>query len=225
MPVPRLAVSVDLVVLTVREQRLCALRWRRDREPYHGAWSLPGGFIQLDEDLPAAASRLMADRAGLADVRIHLEQLATYGYPDRDPRQRVVSVAYLGLAPDLPASSRAQVLWTSVDELVHRDRAAFDHRRILCDGMERARAKLEYTSLAAAFCPPEFTVAELRRVYEIVWGTSLDPRNFHRKVTGADRFLIPTDRTTTRDGGRPARLYRRGDAEQLRPPMLRPRAS
>ncbi|MFI0369295.1 NrtR DNA-binding winged helix domain-containing protein [Actinomadura sp. 1N219] len=222
MSVPRLAVSVDLVVLTVREQRLCALRWRRDRDPYLGAWSLPGGFIQLDEDLPAAASRLMAERAGLADVRIHLEQLATYGYPDRDPRQRVVSVAYLGLAPDLPASSRAQVLWTAVDDLVHQDRAAFDHRRILCDGMERARAKLEYTSLAAAFCPPEFTVAELRRVYEIVWGTSLDPRNFHRKVTGADRFLIPTEQTTTRDGGRPARLYRRGDAEQLRPPMLRP---
>ncbi|HEY8480711.1 MAG TPA: NUDIX domain-containing protein [Spirillospora sp.] len=222
MSVPRLAVSVDLVVLTVREQRLCALRWRRDREPYKGAWSLPGGFIQLDEDLPVAAARLMAERAGLADVRIHLEQLATYGYPDRDPRQRVVSVAYLGLAPNLPASSRSQVLWTAVDDLL-KERAAFDHRRILRDGMERARAKLEYTSLAAAFCPPEFTVAELRRVYEIVWGTSLDPRNFHRKVTGADRFLIPTDRTTTRDGGRPARLYRRGDAEQLRPPMLRPR--
>ena len=91
MSVPRLAVSVDLVVLTVREQRLSALMWRRDRAPYDGAWSLPGGFIQLDEDLPAAASRLMAERAGLADVRIHLEQLATYGYPDRDPRQRVRS--------------------------------------------------------------------------------------------------------------------------------------
>ncbi|WP_433331510.1 NUDIX hydrolase [Spirillospora sp. CA-294931] len=225
MPVPRLAVTVDLVVLTVREQRLCALMWRRDHDPYNGCWSLPGGFIQLDEDLPVAASRLMAERAGLADTPVqgtlHLEQLATYGYPDRDPRQRVVSVAYLGLAPDLPASSRAQVLWTAVDDLINHDRAAFDHRRILCDGVERARAKLEYTSLAAAFCPPEFTVAELRRVYEIVWGSPLDPRNFHRKVTGADRFLIPTGRTTTRDGGRPARLYTRGDAEQLRPPMLR----
>ncbi|MFI0448137.1 NrtR DNA-binding winged helix domain-containing protein [Actinomadura sp. 6N118] len=222
MPVPRLAVVVDLVVLTVREQRLCALMWRRDRAPYDGCWSLPGGFIQLEEDLPVAAARLMAERAGLADVRIHLEQLATYGYPDRDPRQRVVSVAYLGLAPDLPASTRAQVLWSAVDELISRDRAAFDHRRILCDGVERARAKLEYTSLAAAFCPPEFTVAELRRVYEIVWGTPLDPRNFHRKVTGAEGFLVPTGRTTTRDGGRPARLYTRGHAEQLRPPMLRP---
>jgi 8-oxo-dGTP diphosphatase len=223
MSVPRVAVSTDLVVLTVREQCLSALMWRRDLPPYAGCWSLPGGFIQLDEDLPAAASRLMAERAGLADVRIHLEQLQTYGYPDRDPRQRVVSVAYLGLAPDLPASTRAQVLWTAVDELVGSDPAAFDHRRILLDGVERARAKLEYTSLAAAFCPAEFTVAELRRVYEIVWGTPLDPRNFHRKVTGADRFLVPTGRTTTRDGGRPAQLYIRGDAEQLRPPMLRQR--
>ena len=222
MTVARVAVTVDLVVLTVREHRLCALVWWRDQPPYVHTWSLPGGFIQLDEDLPAAAERLMAERAGLTDVRIHLEQLATYGYPDRDPRQRVMSVAYLGLAPDLPASTRAQVEWRAVDELTGRDQIAFDHRRILLDGVERARAKLEYSPLAAAFCPPEFTVAELRRVYEIVWGTPLDPRNFHRKVTGARGFLMPTGRTTTRDGGRPARLYRRGDAESLHPPMMRP---
>lgn len=222
MTVARVAVTVDLVVLTVREQRLSALVWRRDQAPYVGAWSVPGGFVQLDEDLPVAAERLMAERAGLSGVRVHLEQLATYGYPDRDPRQRVVSVAYLGLAPDLPASSRAQVVWLPVEELTERDEAAFDHRRILLDGVERARAKLEYSPLAAAFCPPEFTVAELRRVYEIVWGTPLDPRNFHRKVTGADRFLVPTGTSTTRDGGRPARLYRRGDADSLHPPMMRP---
>ena len=98
---------------------------------------------------------------------------------------------------------------------------AFDHRRIMLDGVERARAKLEYTSLGAAFCPPEFTVADLRRVYEIVWGRPLDPRNFHRKVTKAEGFLVPTGGTTTRDGGRPAKLYRRGPAELLHPPMLR----
>jgi 8-oxo-dGTP diphosphatase len=218
----RVAVTVDLVVLTVREQRLSALVWWRDRSPYAESWSLPGGFIQLDEDLPVAAQRLMAERAGLTDVRIHLEQLATYGYPDRDPRQRVVSVAYLGLAPDLPASTRAQVMWRPVEDLTVKGRIAFDHRRILLDGIERARAKLEYSPLAAAFCPPEFTVAELRRVYEIVWGTPLDPRNFHRKVTGARGFLVPTGTTTTRDGGRPARLYGRGDAESLHPPMMRP---
>src|SRR3954471_22050704 len=222
MPVPRLAAPVALVVLPVREQRLCALVWRRDWPPYENCWSLPGGFIQLDEDLPVAAARLMAERAVLAEVRIHLEQLATYGYPDRDPRQRVVSVAYLGLAPDLPASSRAQVLWRPVTDLTGKGRIAFDHRRILLDGVERARAKLEYSPLAAAFCPPEFTVAELRHVYENVRGNPLDPRNFHRKVTGAEGFLVPTGRTTTRDGGRPARLYRRGDAEALHPPMMRP---
>ena len=222
MTVARVAVTVDLVVLTVREQQLSALVWWRDRSPYADSWSLPGGFIQLDEDLPVAAERLMAERAGLADVRVHLEQLATYGYPDRDPRQRVVSVAYLGLAPDLPASTRAQVMWHPVADLAEKGRIAFDHRRILLDGVERARAKLEYSPLAAAFCPPEFTVAELRRVYEIVWGNPLDPRNFHRKVTGADGFLVPTGRTTTRDGGRPARLYRPGDAESLHPPMMRP---
>jgi 8-oxo-dGTP diphosphatase len=218
----RVAVTVDLVVLTVREQQLSALVWWRDRPPYAESWSLPGGFIQLDEDLPVAAQRLMAERAGLADVRVHLEQLATYGYPDRDPRQRVVSVAYLGLAPDLPASTRAQVMWRPVADLTKKGRIAFDHRRILLDGVERARAKLEYSPLAAAFCPQEFTVAELRHVYEIVWGNPLDPRNFHRKVTGAEGFLVPTGRTTTRDGGRPARLYRRGDAESLHPPMMRP---
>ncbi|WP_283139686.1 NUDIX hydrolase [Rhizohabitans arisaemae] len=219
--VPRIPVSVDLVVLTVREQQLSALVWKRDRSPYAGCWALSGGFIHLDEDLPAAAARVLAERAGLADAPVHLEQLQTYGYPDRDPRQRVVSVAYLGLAPDLPASTEAHMSWQAVATLTEM---AFDHRRIMLDGIERARAKLEYTSLGAAFCPSSFTVAELRRVYEIVWGRSLDPRNFHRKVTKASGFLVPTGATTIKDGGRPAQLYRRGDAELLHPPMLRPGA-
>jgi 8-oxo-dGTP diphosphatase len=209
---------VDLVVLTVRFQALSALVWRRDLAPYEGRWALSGGFIQLDEDLPAAASRVLAERAGLPGAPVHLEQLQSYGYPNRDPRRRVISVAYLGLAPDLPASTEAHMSWQPVSELCEM---AFDHRRIMLDGIERARAKLEYTALGAAFCPPEFTVAELRRVYEIVWGRPLDPRNFHRKVTKAEGFLVPTGRTTTRDGGRPAQLYRRGPAELLHPPMLR----
>ncbi|SQD96504.1 MULTISPECIES: NUDIX domain-containing protein [unclassified Parafrankia] len=99
---------------------------------------------------------------------------------------------------------------------------AFDHARILADGVERARSKIEYSPVATAFCPPEFTVAQLRRIYEIVWGTRLDPRNFHRKVTRTAGFLVPTGRTTTRDGGRPAELFTRGDARLLHPAMLRP---
>lgn len=231
--------SVDLVILTVRGGRLAALVWRRDAEPYLGSWALAGGFIRMDEDLPAAAARVLAERAGLPGALagppgspgpsgvpgapgppVHLEQLQTYGYPDRDPRQRAVSVAYLGLAPDLPAPEQPRMSWQGVAALAEM---AFDHARILQDGVERARAKLEYTSLAAAFCRDEFTVAELRRVYEIVWGTPLDPRNFHRKVTGAERFLVDTGTAAASGGGRPAQLYRRGPAELLHPPMLRPR--
>ncbi len=220
MEVPRVAVCVDLVILTVRASQLSALVWRRDAEPHRGCWALPGGFIRLEEDLPATAARVLAERAGLPDAPVHLEQLQTYGYPDRDPRQRVLSVAYLGLAPDLPAPDQPKMSWQPIAGLTE---LAFDHVRILQDGVERARAKLEYTSLGAAFCQDEFTVAELRRVYEIVWGTPLDPRNFHRKVTGAERFLVDTGSATSSGGGRPAQLYRRGDAELLHPPMLRPR--
>jgi len=218
--VPRIGVSVDLVILTVRAGQLTALAWRRDSDPYAGMLGLPGGFIRLDEDLPAAAARVLAERAGLPGTAVHLEQLQTYGYPDRDPTRRAVSVAYLGLAPHLPAPEQPQMSWQPVGALTQM---AFDHARILQDGLERAGSKLEYTSLGAAFCRDEFTVAELRRVYEIVWGTPLDPRNFHRKVTGAHNFLVETGAVTASGGGRPAQLYRRGSAVLLHPPMLRPR--
>lgn len=221
---PPFAVTVDLVVLTLTGDELCALVVRRGVEPYEGEWALPGGFVREDEDLADAARRELAEETGLAPGTVHIEQLAGYGAPDRDPRMRVVTVAYLALAPDLPVpcagTDAAEARWAPVRSL-RAERLAFDHDRILADGLERARAKLEYSPLATAFCPPEFTVAELRRVYELVWDTRLDPRNFHRKVTGAEGLLEPTDRTTTRDGGRPARLYRRGTAQLLYPPMLR----
>jgi 8-oxo-dGTP diphosphatase len=215
------AVTVDLVVLTIRDDALCALAIRRGEPPYKGRWALPGGFVRPDEDLPDAAERELAEETS---VHTYLEQLATYGAPRRDPRTRVVTVAYLALAPELPTpqagTDAADARWMPVDELLSA-RLAFDHHQILRDGLERARAKLEYTPLATAFCATEFTVAELRRVYEIVWDTTLDPRNFHRKVTKTAGFLAPTGRTTTRDGGRPAQLYRRGGIELLYPPLLR----
>jgi 8-oxo-dGTP diphosphatase len=221
---PPFAVTVDLVVLTLTGDELCALLVRRGVSPYRGDWALPGGFVRADEDLPDAARRELAEETGLAPGTVHIEQLAGYGAPGRDPRMRVVTVAHLALAPDLPVpragTDAADARWASVRSL-SAERLAFDHDRILADGLERARAKLEYSPLATAFCPPEFTVAELRRVYELVWDTRLDPRNFHRKVTGAHGLLEPTGRTTTRDGGRPAQLYRRGEAQVLYPPMLR----
>jgi len=221
---PPVAVTVDLVVLTVRDDQLQALTVRRGEEPFAGEWALPGGFLQPDEDLLTAASRELLEETGLSSDHFHLEQLASYGDPDRDPRMRTVTVAYVALAADLPAptagSDAAEATWQPVSALATQP-LAFDHSTILRDGVERARAKLEYTPLAAAFCPPEFTVTELRRVYEVVWGVELDPRNFHRKVTGTDDFLVPTGDTTTRDGGRPARLYRVGTVRTLHPPLMR----
>jgi len=227
MALPKASVAVDLVVLTVRDGALSALVVRRGIAPYKGRWALPGGFVLDDEDLSDAAVRELEEETGLSSLQAHLEQLATYGAPRRDPRGRVISVAYLALVPDLPApvagSDAAEARWASVDELLaDRRQLAFDHHAILSDGVERARSKLEYTPLATAFCPDEFTIAELRRVYEAVWGTDLDPRNFHRKVSGTDGFVAPTRDTTTRDGGRPAQLYRVGKAKVLHPPMLRP---
>lgn len=220
------AITVDLVVLTVRDGRLAVLAVRRGVAPYKGCWALPGGFVADDEDLLDAAARELAEETGVDPGRAHLEQLATYGTPGRDPRGRVVTIAYLALLPDLPAphagSDAAEAEWLSVVELLEEPGGlAFDHHRILGDGVERARAKLEYSPLAAAFCGDEFTIAELRRIYEAVWGTQLDPRNFHRKVTTTPGFVEPTGATSTRDGGRPAQLYRRGAAALLHPAMLR----
>lgn len=221
------AFTVDLVVLTVRDDQLLVLMVRRGVAPYRGRWALPGGFVGDEEDLLDAADRELREETGVVSMRAHLEQLASYGAPRRDPRGRVVTVAYLALVPRLEGatagSDAADARWVPVADLLGAPaRLAFDHRTILTDGVERARAKLEYSPLGISFCAEQFTIAELRRVYEAVWGTPLDPRNFHRKVTGTPGFVVETDRTTTRDGGRPARLYRRGWATLLHPAMLRP---
>ncbi|MGW7686429.1 NUDIX hydrolase [Kribbella sp. NPDC054772] len=221
-----LGLATDLVILTVRDGRLQVLLIRRGIPPYEGRWALPGGFVRGGEDLETTARRELAEETGLSSDRLHLEQVATYGAPDRDPRGRVVSVAYLALVPDLPApvagSDAASASWVDATEVLRDSgRLAFDHHRILSDGVERARAKLEYSPLATAFCPPEFTISELRGVYEAVWGTPLDPRNFHRKVTKTPDFVAPVGTTTTRDGGRPAQLFHRGTATTLHPPMAR----
>jgi 8-oxo-dGTP diphosphatase len=224
---PPAAVTVDLVVLTIRDNQLAILTVRRGEHPFREELALPGGFVRPDESLGQAAARELAGETGLPADSVHLEQLASYGDPDRDPRMRVVTVAYLALAPRLPlpqpGTDAAEAGWASAENILAGppSRLAFDHHRILTDGVERARSKLEYTPLAAAFCPPQFTVAQLRRVYEIVWGTTLDPRNFHRKATRTPGFLSPTGSATAGDRGRPAKLYRKGPAPLLYPPMLR----
>jgi len=227
---PPFAVTVDMVLLTVREHALSVLLVERGTHPYLGQRALPGGFVQLDEDLDAAAVRRLERETGVRRAAAHVEQLGAFGAPDRDPRMRVVSVAYLVFAPDLeappPGERTRSVAWVPVEE-VDLAGLAFDHAAVLAAGVERARAKLEYTPLAAAFVGEQFTVADLRRVYEAVWGRTLDPRNFHRKVTGTPGFLVPVGRPAPvgPGGGRPAALFRRGDATALHPAMLRPAQS
>jgi len=219
-----LRLAVDLAILTVRENCLHVLVIERDNEPYRGQYALPGGFLRADEDLPEAAERELVEETGLDGRSLHLEQLATYGAPDRDPRGRVVSVAYLAIAPDLPipvAGSDAQTAaWMPVGNALG-GKLAFDHGRILDDAVERAKNKLEYTTLATAFCAPLFTISDLRHVYEVVWGTELDPRNFNRKVANTQGFVLPTGDKRAPETGRPAALYRRGTAGYLNPPLLR----
>lgn len=220
-----LRATVDLVILTVREDDLHVLVVERGNEPYRGQPALPGGFLRTDEDPDDAARRELTEETGLDGTRLHLEQLRTYGAPDRDPRGRVITIGYLAIAPSLPmpiAGSDARAArWEPVRGHTPGT-LAFDHDEILADGIERARAKLEYTTLAAMFCAEEFTIGELRRVYEVVWAMPLDPRNFNRKVTNTDGFVVPTGAMRSPETGRPAALYRRGPATILHPPMLRP---
>jgi 8-oxo-dGTP diphosphatase len=218
-----LRLAVDLAILTVREGRLQVLIIERGNEPFQGWPALPGGFLREDEPLESAAQRELAEETGFDAVPLRLEQLATYGAPDRDPRGRVVSVAYLALAPDLPiptaGTDARSASWVPVDDVVKR--LAFDHGQILEEAVERARRQLEYTTRATAFCPEKFTIGDLQRVYEAVWGVQLDPRNFSRKVVKTAGFVIPTDEKRAQETGRPATLYRRGPATTLYPAMLR----
>ena len=227
-PRPPVLVAVDLVILTLRGSSFQVLLIERGNEPFRGSRALPGGFLKrVDEDLYDAALRELREETELDGDGLHIEQLGFYGKPDRDPRGRVVSVVYLAIAPGLPepvaGTDAAEAAWISVEEIISgRIPLAFDHRQILNDAIERARTKLEHTPLATAFCAPTFTIADLQRVYEAVWGVELDPRNFYRKVQGVPGFIVSagTERRATK--GRPARLFRAGQATVLHPPITRP---
>ena len=219
----QLRLTVDLAILTVRENLLQVLVIERANEPFRGQAALPGGFLRAGEDLRDAAERELVEETSLDGSALHLEQLAAYGAQDRDPRGRVVSVAYLAIAPDLPlptaGSDARSARWAPVDLV--RGQLAFDHAAILDEAVERARARLEFTTLATAFCEPTFTIGDLRNVYEVVWNMPLDPRNFSRKVAHTEGFVQPTGAKRIPGTGRPATLYRRGPAHALNPPLMR----
>jgi 8-oxo-dGTP diphosphatase len=209
---PIFAVTVDIAIFTVADDELRVLLVKRGAEPHKGRLALPGGFVGADEDVLAAAKRELREETGVRDVV--LEQLRTYGAPDRDPRGRVVSVAHLAVLPEqvraAAGSDAAEADWYAVEPLLSGRRLAFDHRQILRDAVERVRSKLEYTTLATAFVAPEFTLTELRRVYEVVWGTEFDAGNFQRKMRGTEDFVVETGNTRPSPvgRGRPAALFK-----------------
>jgi len=224
------AITVDMVVFTIRDKRLWVLLVQRGAKPFEGRWALPGGFVRPGETLSDAAARELREETSV-EAASTLQQFGAYGDPDRDPRMRVVTIAFLAVVPVLgPVAAgtdarRAEL--HPVDEIIRprsRVRFAFDHRQIFDDGLERARRELEATSLATAFVEKQFTLSDLRAVYEAVWGHDLDPGNFRRKVLSTPGFVVPVGKRAQpgAEGGKPPELYRAGGNALLDPPLRRP---
>ncbi|WP_139981562.1 NUDIX hydrolase [Nocardioides litoris] len=217
-------VAVDVVAFSIADGDLAVLLVERGVEPWRGSLALPGGFLRPEEDLLAAARRELWEETGVDEPV--LEQLRSYGAPDRDPRARTVSVAHLAVLPEpvapLAGTDAAGAAWHPVGG-VRRDALAFDHGAVLDDAVERLASKLEYTALGTAFLPEEFTLAELRAVYETVWDRPLDPGNFQRKVRGAADWVVPTGEQRAATRGRPAALFRarKTGTEPLDAPLVR----
>jgi 8-oxo-dGTP diphosphatase len=227
-PVSSCAVAVDVAAMAIDGGRLTLLLVEPDDSGQAGRWSLPGRRVRDDESLDATALRALAELIGSEEPAVLLEQLRTYGAPARDPRARVVSVAYLALAarPLVPSAARRTTVVPAAEAATWpAARYAYDHAAIVGDALERLRAKLEYTALATALLEEPFTLGELRAVYEAVWDVELDPANFRRKVVSTPGFVRDAEGTAPPgpSGGRPARRYRAGGATRLHPAMLRDR--
>jgi 8-oxo-dGTP diphosphatase len=207
-PYPHPAVTTDVVVFTIRERRLSILLVKRANPPFDGCWALPGGFLDIDEDLDACAARELEEETGVNGL--YLEQLYTFGASKRDPRERVISVTYYALVPldalvtPRAASDAADVGWHPVDQL---PQLAFDHARIVDMAHDRLVAKLDYSTIAFGFMPKTFTLSELQDVYEILLKQPLDKRNFRKRMLSLG--LIEETGKQRRNGKhRPAREYR-----------------
>lgn len=206
-PYPRPALTVDCVVFGYDKGELKVLLIERALEPFKGRWALPGGFVRVDETVDDAARRELAEEAGLKDV--FLEQLYTFGAADRDPRERVVSVAYYALVKlashaTKAATDAADSRWFPVSRV---PRLAFDHADILGTALARLKAKVRYQPIGFELLPPKFTLSELQDLYESVLGAVLDKRNFRKKVLGYG-LLDPLRETQMTGRHRPAQLFR-----------------
>jgi 8-oxo-dGTP diphosphatase len=209
---PRPALTVDCVVFGFDEGELKVLLIERGQEPFKGRWALPGGFVRVDETLEAAARRELAEETGLANV--FLEQLYTFSEVDRDPRERVVSVAHYALVKlsdhrARAATDAANAQWFPVSK---PPKLAFDHAEILRSGLARLQGKVRYQPIGFELLPQKFTLSQLQHLYEAVLETQLDKRNFRKKVLSFG-LLLPLKETQMAGRHRPAQLFR-FDAEK-----------
>jgi len=199
-------VTVDLVIFTVNEEKLKALLVKRAEQPFRGVWSIPGGFLKTGESLEGAAIRVMQEKTGVKEI--YLEQLYTFGNPERDPRTRVITVTYFALIPwtDLlqPESKKiADLAWHAVDRLPE---LAFDHREILDYATNRLRTKASYSNIVYGLLPTQFRLSDLQRIYEIIIDKDLDKRNFRKRML-ATGLLQETGKKEIVGAHRPAMLY------------------
>ncbi len=205
-PYEQLGVTVDLVIFTVNKDKLKVLLTKRAEAPFPGYWSLPGGFLLVGESLDEAALRVLKEKTGVRNV--YLEQLYTFGKPGRDPRARVITVAYFALIPwanlDQPESKKvADLTWTPVDQV---PKLAFDHREILHSAVQRLRAKVSYSNIVYGLMPERFRLSELQKMYEIILDEELDKRNFRKRML-ASGLLQETGKKDLLGAHRPAMLY------------------
>lgn len=220
----RLSVTVDVVIFSYIEEDLRVLLIKRRYPPYQGMWAIPGGFVQPEESLEEAAVRKLAEETGVKDV--YTEQLFTFGQPDRDPRTRVITIAYFAL---VPANAIDLTHLHGVEDDVHLfsisdlPSLAFDHAHIVEYALERLRYKLEYTAVGFQLLPDQFTLSELQHAYETILGETLDKRNFRRKILSAD-ILEETGKKKKEGEGRPAMLYhyRKGAKAEVKTRRLFP---
>ncbi len=225
---PAFAVTVDVVILTMSVGAMHVLLVRRGQAPFEGMWAIPGGFKLPTETLNEAAKRELAEETGV-DAASLLTQFGAYGDPGRDPRMSVVTIGYLAVLREVgtvvAGTDAADASLVAVSEILNGNvELAFDHVRILGDAIERVRSELEVTGIASAFVGATFTLAELRAVYEAVWGVQLDGANFRRSVFAENGWVIPTGRRARSGsaGGKPAELFRAGQAWQHGGPIRRP---
>jgi len=214
---PAFAVTVDVVILTMSEATLHVLLVRRGEAPFQGMWAIPGGFKRPTETLDEAAKRELREETGV-DAASLLTQFGAYGDPERDPRMNVVTIGYLAVLRDVGAlvagTDAADAALVPVSDVLNeRIDLAFDHLRIVREALEHVRVDLEVSGIATAFVGATFTLAELRAVYEAIWGVQLDSANFRRSVVAEDGWVIPTGRRARPGaaGGKPAELFRAGE--------------